>query len=122
MAGAAVRVDGLAQTIRQLERFGVSTDDLKEAFGSISRGVVTEAGTRISVDTGAAKATIRAARTKNKAVVRAGNTTTVVYAGVLNYQNPGDEFLTGPANENPEEKAREIERNLEALITRYRLR
>jgi len=101
---------------------GVSSSDLKEAFGAISRGVATESRSRVRVLSGAARGTIREARTKNKAVVRAGNNSSVVYAGVLNYHRPGDEFLTGPANENTDQHVAMIERELADLIVRYGLR
>lgn len=121
MATPSVRVEGLRETVRQLERFGVATDDLKDAFGKISQEVVEEASDRVHVVTGDLRGTIRPARTKNKAVVRAGSAA-VPYAAVVNYHNPGDEFLTGPANENPEEKVAKIEAELESLITKYGLR
>lgn len=122
---SGVYVTGLRETIRALERFGVEVEDLKDAFGDIAGDIVEEARGRIKVATGAALATIRPARTKNKAIVRAG-TASVVHPAILNYGWPahniaGDEFLTGPANEDPEGKARQIERNLEALIRRYDL-
>lgn len=118
---AAVRVEGLAPLLRQLQALGVSADDLKEAFGEISEDVATEAATRVRVDSGDTRASIRPARTKNKAVVRAGSAK-VPYAGVLNYVRPGDEFLTGPANENPEQKVAKIEANLDRLIVSHGLR
>lgn len=121
MAAPAVRIDGLREVVRDLERLGVSADDLKDAFGKIAGDVVEESSRRVRVRTGALRATIRPARTKNKAVVRAG-TARVPYAGVVNYARPGDQFLTGPANENPEQKARVIEESLERLITQYGLR
>jgi hypothetical protein len=121
MASSAIRVEGLARVVRDLERFGVSTDDLKDAFGGISEDVAEEAGARVRVLSGRLQATIRPARTKNKAVVRAG-TAGVPYAGVVNYANPGDEFLTGPANEDTATKIARVERELEQLITRYGLR
>lgn len=121
MASSAIRVDGLAAVVRDLERFGVSTDDLKDAFGAISEDVALEAGARVRVLSGALQATIRPARTKNKAVVRAG-TAGVPYAGVVNYYKPGDEFLTGPANEDTAAKVARIERELEDLIRKYGLR
>lgn len=119
-------VTGLRETVRDLERFGVEVEDLKDAFGAISGEIVEEARGRIKVATGAAQATIRPARTKNKAIVRAG-TASVVHPAILNYGWPdhnveADEFLTGPANEDPEDKARKIETNLEALIRRYDLK
>lgn len=118
MAAPAIRVEGLRDVLRDLNRLGVATDDLKDAFGQIAGDVAQDAANRVRVDTGAARDTIRPARTKNKAVVRAG-TAAVPYAGVLNYWRPGDEFLTGPANEDPEQKVRQIEENLRELIARY---
>lgn len=120
MASPAVRVEGLAQLVRDLERYGVSTDDLKDAFGAISKDVADEAGTRVRVFSGALKATIRPARTKNKAVVRAGSAG-VPYAGVVNYARPGDEFLTGPANEDLPRKIARIEAELDQLVRHYGL-
>lgn len=123
MATPAVRIDGLRETIRALERFGVSTDDLKAAFGEISREVVQEATGRVHVLTGRLRATIRPANTKNKSVVRAG-TAAVGYAGVVNYGRlgtAGDGFLTIPANTNTEAKVRMIDANLQELVRRYGL-
>lgn len=115
------RVTGLRETIRNLERLGVNVQDLKEAFLDIANDVVQEAGALVRRKTGALAATIRPAKSKNKAVVRAGNGTRVPYAGIINYNRPGDEFLTRPANENPEQKIAKIEHNLDALIRRYSL-
>jgi hypothetical protein len=120
VATPAVRITGLRETIRDLERFGVAASDLKEAFADVSRDVVQEAGNRVRVATGQLKATIRPANTKNKSVVRAGSAG-VPYAGVVNYHRPGDGFLTIPANENTDAKIRKIDANLQELVRRYGL-
>lgn len=117
-----VRITGLRETVRNLERLGVSVQDLREAFLDISRDVVSEARGLVRVLTGRLRETIREAQTKNKAVVRAGTPTGVPYAGVVNYVRPGDQFLTRPANTDTEGKVRRIEANLEDLIRRYNLR
>ncbi len=122
---SGVRVEGLRETVRRLERLGVDVGDLKDAFGAISREVVTEATALVPVDSGALKGAIRAARTKNKAVVRAGSAR-VPYAGVINYGWPGrgiapTSFLTDPANADPEGKVAHLEANLEALIRKHDL-
>lgn len=122
MAASEYRITGLRETVRNLERLGVSVQDLKEAFLDISRDVVSEAKGRIRVLTGAHRDSIREAQTKNKAVVRAGNNSNAPAAGVLNYKNPGDGFLTVPANTDTEGKVARIEGNLEDLIRRYNLR
>lgn len=118
------RITGLREAVRDLERLGVEVQDLKDAFGEISEEVAQEAHGLVAIQTGALDQTIRPARTKNKAVVRAGNTGAVPYAPVINYGRDGlggSEFLTGPANSNPEAKVRAIEQNLDRLIVKYHL-
>lgn len=124
--GGATRITGLRETVRSLERLGVDVEDLKDAFGEISQDVAHEAGGLVPHLSGALGGTIRPARTKNKAVVRAGTPTGVPYAGVINYGwaahgIEATEFLTRPANEDTEGKVRRIEANLTALIRKYRL-
>lgn len=118
-----VRITGLRETVRDLERLGVSVEDLKDAFGDISRDVAADASRIVPVATGSLQASIRPARNKNKAVVRAG-TARVPYAGVINYGRDGlsgTQFLTRPANEDPQGKARRIQQNLDDLIRKYDL-
>lgn len=123
---SGVHVEGLRETVRNLERLGVDVGDLKDAFGAISQEVVTEASELVEVESGRLQGTIRAARTKNKAVVRAGTPSGVPYAGVINFGWPAhgidpSNFLTDPANADPAGKVKRIEDNLEALIRRYDL-
>lgn len=125
MARDGLQITGLREAIRDLEKLGVSVQDLKDAFGQISDQVVSEAGRIVPVQSGKLAGSIRPARTKNKAVVRAGSSS-VPYAGVINYgwsaRGIGPtEFLTGPANDNADEWARQIDRNLQDLIRKYGL-
>ena len=122
---AALRIRGLRETIRDLERLGVDVADLKEAFGAISRDVAEEAGGLVRRLSGALANTIRPAKTKNRAIVRVG-TARVRYAGPMNYGWPahgiaGDGFLTTPANTNLDAKRDRIITNLDQLITRRNL-
>lgn len=124
--GDGVRITGLRETIRDLERLGVSTDDLKDAFGKISTQVAQEASGLVPVATGRLKSSIRPARTKNKAVVRAGTAGRVPYAAPINYGWPSHgiaptEFLTRPANTDLRQKADAIHAELDALIRKYNL-
>lgn len=123
MASTGVKITNLRETVRDLERLGVEVEDLKEAFGAISRDVAAEASGIVPVASGALRASIRIARTKNKAVVRAGTAGTP-YAAAINYGWPDrgiapTEFLTGPANDNQDDHVRKLEANLEALIRKY---
>ena len=122
---SGIQVTGLREVVRDLQKLGVSVEDLKEAFGAISDQVVSEANRIVPSRSGRLAGSIRPARTKNKAVVRAGSAA-VPYAGVINYGWPSrgiepSDFLTGPANSKPEEYARQIDRNLQELIRRYGL-
>jgi Bacteriophage protein of unknown function (DUF646). len=125
-ARTGVHVEGLRETVRRLEALGVDVQDLKDAFGAISRDVVTEAQALVPVDSGALRGAIRPAKTKNKAVVRAGTASRTPYAGVINYGwpsrgIPATGFLTTPANADPDGKVRAIEANLTDLIRRHNL-
>lgn len=122
---SGVQITGLREVVRDLQKLGVSVEDLKEAFGEISDQVVTEANRIVPTKSGRLAGSIRPARTKNKAVVRAGSAG-IPYAGVINYGWPSrgiapTEFLTGPANSRPDEYARQIDRNLQDLIRKYGL-
>ncbi len=123
---SGVHVEGLRETVRRLERLGVDTQDLKDAFGQISAEVVSEASVLVPVKSGRLKTSIRAAKTKNKAVVRAGTGSRAPHAGVINYGWPArsiaaTDFLTGPANDDPAGKVAHIEANLEGLIRKHDL-
>ena len=127
---SGVHVEGVRETVRRLERLGVDVQDLKAAFAEISNEVVAEARPLVpnatGESTGAIAGTIRAAKTKNKAVVRAGSPSRAPHAGVINYGWPAhgiapSEFLTGPANRDPAGKVRRIEDNLTALIRQHDL-
>ena len=122
---SGVQITGLREIVRDLQKLGVSVEDLKAAFGAISDQVVTEATRIVPTESGRLSGSIRPAKTKNKAVVRAGSAG-VPYAGVINYGWPSrgiapTEFLTDPANNNTDEYARQIDENLRDLIRRYGL-
>jgi hypothetical protein len=79
-----VRVTGLNEMVRDLEGLGVDLGDLKGAFGSIAAEGARLASSFAPRRTGALAGSIRGDRSKNKAVVTAGNAR-VPYARVINY-------------------------------------
>ena len=122
---SGVQITGLREAVRDLQKLGVSVEDLKAAFGAISDQVVSEATRIVPTESGRLAGSIRPARTKNKAVVRAGSAS-VPYAGVINYGWPsrgieGTGFLTDPANSNAAEYARQIDDAIRDLIRKYGL-
>jgi phage gpG-like protein len=119
-----VRVDGLREVARTLERAGVEASDLKEAFNRIGNIVTVEAKTLTPVLTGRLAASIRASKTKNKATVRAGGAR-VPYAGVIHYGGynhiTGTYFLTRAVDNEQDSVIDALENELQSLLDRLGL-
>lgn len=120
------RVVGLRETVRKLERYGVSTQDLKKAFGRISANTANTAESRVPRRTGATAGTIRASKTKNKAVVRAGGArapgTGPVHYGWPARNIPAQPWLSSAADDNTDQSLRLIEQELNDLARRYNIK
>lgn len=120
MAGQELRIAGLVEKQRALERLGVDTQDMQPAFERIAQASVRDAQTAATVRSGALRADIRPARSKGKWVVRAGDS--VEYAGVQNYDpEQGNEFLTRQPSNTESEQARQYEAELRTIIRKYDL-
>ena len=121
---AGVRVTGLKQTIRALERLGVSAADLKDAMGRVSHKVVADAKALTPVRTGRLQGAIRASRAKNKAVIRGGNNTTTKYASFVEYGSVHNEavgMITNAVTNNDRYAVDALDREVKSLIARYGL-
>ena len=122
---AGVRVQGLRETARSLERMGVQVADLKAAFIKIGQLVVHDSKTLAPVRTGRLVNTIKASKTKNKAVVRAGSAR-VPYAGVIHYGGynhiTAQPFLTKAVERQEKAAVRVLEDELGRLIRKLDLR
>lgn len=81
---AGVRVHGLRETIRTLQRFGADVADLRDAMRAAGQIVAGEAGRRVPRLSGRLAASIRPGGGKAAAVIRAGGAS-VPYAGVIHY-------------------------------------
>lgn len=80
-----VQVEGLRQTVKALEQYGVEVADLKEVFAGVAAEGARLARGFAPVRSGRLAGSIRGNRAKSKAVVTAGNARRVPYAGPLNY-------------------------------------
>ena len=80
----SVRIDGVRQAARDLERLGVRVEDLRAAFGRISSEALPIYQGFTPVRSGRLRGDYRPAKTKNRAVLYVGRTS-VPYAGPLNY-------------------------------------
>ncbi|MDQ0645665.1 hypothetical protein [Microbacterium murale] len=81
-----IRVEGLREAVRALDRAGVDAQDMKDVMFAIGMLVVN--ATMPPRDSGTLAGTLRAGRGKTKAVVRAGGAR-APYAGVIHYGWPG---------------------------------
>jgi hypothetical protein len=84
MGGGGVRVDGLREVVRGLEKLGLEVDDLKGAFAPIAEQGARIAAGFVRSKSGRLAGTLRGNRAKNKAVITAGRAS-VPYAGAQNY-------------------------------------
>lgn len=112
----SVRVEGIRKTVRALEQLGVGVSDLKGAFGEISELGAAAARRYVPVRSGALKASIRPAKSKNRAVVMAGNRR-AWYAGIVNYHQ-GSHYLQKADDEIKPRVLPLIEKNLSELIAK----
>lgn len=83
----AVKVEGLRELVRDLQKLGLSVDDLKDVFAAIAERGAAVIAAATPVKSGALRASVRGNRAKSKAVVRAGYAR-VPYAAVINYGWP----------------------------------
>lgn len=79
-----VDVDGVDKVIAALTSFRVRARDLSSAWQDIGQEVKRDAVVIAPVLTGRLESSIRAGRTKSRAIVRAGNAA-IEYAGVIHY-------------------------------------
>lgn len=122
---AGIRVTGLRETVKSLEGLGVEVADLKTVFNRVGNLVVNEAKVIAPVRSGRLVGSIKASKTKNKAVVRAGGAH-IPYAGVIHYGWPGHgiephPFLTSALEHQETAAVREMETGLRGLIRKYGL-
>lgn len=86
-ANAGVRVEGLRDIVKQMQRAGVALDDLKDVFGEIAATAAQEMQSNTPSDSGRLRASVRGSRAKDRAVVTAGRAR-VKYAGPIFYGWP----------------------------------
>lgn len=124
MSGTGVRVEGLRETVRTLEKFGVAVTDLKAAFKRIGTNVANDASNRAPKLTGRLSASIKPSNTKNKSVIRAGSSR-IPYAGVIHYGGYNNiqphPFMTDAVVAQRSNTMNAIENELRALIYKYNL-
>ena len=82
-----IAVEGLRETVRDLQKVGVEVEDLKDVFGAIAAEAAEVAARHAPSQSGALRNSVRGNRAKGKAVIMAGRAR-VPYAGAINYGWP----------------------------------
>lgn len=116
-------VQGLRETVRDLEKVGVEVSDMKDVFTDIGNVVASDARTLVPKKTGRLGMAIKPTKTKNKAAVRAGSAR-VPYAGVQNYGWPsrnirGRLFLQSAIDSNQSRAIQMMEDGLSEIINKH---
>lgn len=101
---ASAKIEGLNKLVRSLQAAGVQVEDLKDAFGSISKlGANYASSFAPKGKTGKLSSSVRGNRAKNKAVVMAGRAS-VRYAGVQNFGWPAHNIAPSSFMQKTDEK------------------
>lgn len=85
--GVRLRVQGLRATLAAMEKAGADAENMRALMHSVGMLVARAAAPPVG-QTGQLGASLRAGRGKTKAVARAGNESSVRYAGVIHYGWP----------------------------------
>lgn len=120
-----VRVDGLRELVRDLEKAGVEVADLKDAFGSIAARAANLAAGFAPRRSGKLAASIRGTKAKNYAAVSAGSAR-VPYAAPVNYgwlkrNIAASEFMQRADDQMRPRVARDLETAIDKLIAGRKL-
>lgn len=121
---AGVRVEGLNKTLRNLQRFGVEAEELKDAFTEVGRKVVLNAQSLAPARSGALRQSIRASRAKASATIRAGNNGGKYYASFVEYgtkRQSAQEFVTTAVKRNEQYTVSRIQYELDKLSKKHDL-
>lgn len=120
-----VRVTGLRDTLRAMERAGTDAQDLRTVMRTLGDIVVTAARPRTRTKSGRMAASIRTGAGKTKAVVRMGRKS-VPYAGVQHYGWPAhnispDQSLVEAVQATRGRVLAELDKSLGDLLARHDL-
>lgn len=83
-----VMVTGLHEAMRALKQAGADMSEMNDLMHEIGEIVARRARSLAPVRTGRLRASLRAGKGRTKAVIRAGYSTSVPYAGVIEYGWP----------------------------------
>lgn len=122
--GAELRITGLKETVRKLQKLGADGQDLKAAMHRIGLKTVERARTHVNSRTGALSASIRAGSAKTNVTIRSGSAK-VQYAQYVEFGTPKMRprpFMRLAAAETAPEAKRELDKELRTILNKVGLK
>jgi hypothetical protein len=122
--GTNIKVTGLTELGRRLRAAGADVTDLNDVMAEIGQIVINN--THPPVRTGRLANTIRASKTRYKSVIRAGNATTVPYAGPIHWSWPArhiraNKFLTRAVDQSYNQVIATLDKGITEIIAKNHL-
>lgn len=122
--GAELRVTGLKETVRKLQKLGADAQDLKDAMNRIGTKVVAKSRTYVPVGTtGNLSASLRAGAAKTNVTIRSGGAK-AKYARFVEFGTPkmaARPFMRLAAAEAAPDAKRELDAELRTILKRIEL-
>jgi len=122
--GAELRVYGLKETVRKLQKLGAEGQDLKDAMHRIGDKTVERARTYAPIRTGALYESLRAGAAKTTVTIRSGSAR-VKYAKYVEFGTknmPARPFMRLAAAETAPDAKAELDKELRTILTRIGLK
>lgn len=115
-------IRGVKEVTRDLSRLGVEAGDLKDTMQRVGTIVADEVRELVPTRTGRLARSVRASRTKSRAIIRAGSAR-VPYAGVQNYGGyhgiEGHHFMEDGLEAKQPAAMTEFDKGMRELIHKY---
>lgn len=120
---AELRVTGLRETVRKLQKLGAEGQDLKDVMNRIGKKTVERARTHAPSRTGALLNSLRAGAAKTNVTIRSGSAK-VKYAPYVEFGTKNmaaHPFMRLAAAETAPEAKAELDRELRTILSRLNL-
>jgi len=122
--GAELRITGLKETVRKLQKLGADGQDLKAAMHRIGIKSVERARTHVPVRTGALLNSIRAGAAKTNVTIRSGSAK-VKYAAYVEFgtsKMAARPFMRLAAAETAPDAKAELDKELRTILSKVGLK
>lgn len=125
MAEQPVKIEGLQQAIRALQRYGAEAEELKDSMQRVGQRAVRQAKANAPYRSGRLQASIRQSRAKASVTIRSGNNGALRYATFNEFGTSkmrGTKYVTRAVQANQGYAVSQIEQELQRLAAKHDLK